>query len=201
MQITEINPQKKKGRYNIFVDGAFYSGIDALSLLSANLKVGQEVTKEDLERYVLESETRSAFDKMARMLASPHTKKEVRDKLSKTYTPVVIERAIKKAEEYGYLSDKEYATLFVNSKPLNSRQEIKSKLYSKGINRQIIEESLSSISEEDEKSRAEILSKKYLKNKNLDVKAMQGLYGFLTRKGFSSEVASSMVRKYKEFED
>ena len=28
MIITEISPQKHKGRYNLFVDDAFYSGID-----------------------------------------------------------------------------------------------------------------------------------------------------------------------------
>ncbi len=202
MQITEISPQKKKGRYNIFIDGAFYSGIDALSLLSAGFKVGDEVSREQLERYVLESETRSAFDRLARILASPHSKKEVKEKLLKAgYTSEVIERAIKKAEEYGYLSDEQYASMFVSSKPLKSKKEIQAGLYNKGIDKATIEKSLMVVTEDDEMERMACLAEKYLKNKPKDQKAFQGLYGFLLRKGFSSEMVSQIIRSYKEFDE
>ena len=38
MVITEISAQKKKGRYNLFVDNSFYSGIDAETIVKS-LKV------------------------------------------------------------------------------------------------------------------------------------------------------------------
>ena len=64
MIITEISSQKKKGRYNLFVDGSFYSGVDGETIIKAGLKVGKEVDKQFLEEVILESETRSAFEKL-----------------------------------------------------------------------------------------------------------------------------------------
>lgn len=198
MIITEISKQRKKGRYNIFVDGEFFSGIDALSLLQAGLKEGKEITREELEQKVTESECRSAFDYLGKYLAAPHTKKQVNDKLKQRgYSDNVIALTIEKAESYGYLNDEEYARALVSSLNLKSRREVKSKLMQKGIDRQTIDLCLSSISQDDENSRAQVLSEKYLKNKDINQKTLSGLYQYLLRKGFDGEVAMQAVTKYK----
>lgn len=198
MIITEISPQKKKGRYNIYVDNEFFSGIDAMSLLQFSLKVGSEVDKDHLREIVFESEVRSAFDKLASILKTPQSKKQVRGKLlGRGYGADVVDAAIKKAEEYGYLNDEEYAKMLVSSKPLKSRLEIKNSLFEKGLSQEIIKSATECISEESERERAKMLAEKYMKNKENSVKNISSLYAFLMRKGFSGEIVRGTIKCFR----
>ena len=199
MIITDINPQKKKGRYNLFVDGEFYSGIGEESLIKNSLKVGKEVVKEELDLAIIDSETRDAFEKLINLVSRQmQTKFEIKQKLLKYgYSENVIKLAIKKAEEYRYVDDELYAKLFVDSKKNKSKLEIKSQLFKKGIDKNIIDEKTEVINEEQEKNRVALLAEKYMKNKEVNQKTLGGLYGYLSRKGFSLEIVNSILRKYK----
>lgn len=198
MQITEITPQRRKGRYNIYVDGEFFSGIDDLAIVQTGLKTGMEIDEEKLKEVVFSCEVRSAFEKLVDLLSAMRSKKDLQDKLkTKGYAKDVIDSAIKKAEDYGYIDDREFARCFVSSKKNKSRREIKEALISKGIDKEIIEEALSGISNDDERNIASALAEKYMKNKTCDQKTLQNLYAFLMRKGFGGEMISSIVRKYK----
>ena len=167
MIITDINPQKRKGRYNLYVDGGFYSGIDAETIVKAGLKTGIEVSKERLEELVIESETRSAFEKLIGIISRQmYSKRDIYQKLLKYgYSDICIQRAIEKAGEYKYIDDKAYAKALVESKPLKSKLEIKNALFIKGIKSVDAEEYLEKISQEEEAERAIVLAKKYMKNK------------------------------------
>ena len=204
MIITDISEQKKKGRYNLFVDGEFFSGIDAFAVVHHGLKVGLEIDQDRIEELVFESETRSCFDKVINILSVPRSRKEIIDKLKKySYSQRVVDASIRKAEEYGYINDKDYAKMLVSSKKLKSKLEIKKSLFEKGISSSIASAELEKIDEEEEKARALVLSEKYLKNKQIDKKTLSGLYAFLLRKGFGTEVAMHALRKFKseEIED
>ncbi len=198
MVITDISPQKKKGRYNIYVDGEFFSGIDELALLQAGFKVGKEVTKNELEEKVIETSVRSAFDKIMDLLLYPQSRREISNKLyKKGYSKDVIERAIKKAEEYGYINDSEYATSLVESKKQKSKLELKSELMKKGVASSIISEALESVSSQDEKERAVEVARKYMRNKEVSVKTLASLNGYLLRKGFGYEIVGKVIKNYK----
>ena len=205
MIITDINPQKRKGRYNLYVDGGFYSGIDAETIVKAGLKTGIEVTKERLEELVIESETRSAFEKLIGIISRQmYSKRDIYQKLLKYgYSDICIQRAIEKAEEYNYIDDKAYAKALVESKPLKSKLEIKNALFIKGIKSVDAEEYLEKISQEEEAERAIVLAKKYMKNREADQKTMAGLYAFLSRRGFGSASVRKVLESYKfdQFED
>ena len=199
MIVTDINAQKRKGRYNLYVDGSFYSGLDAETIVKAGLKIGTEVSKETLEEVVLESETRSAFEKLLGLISRQmYSKKDIEKKLiGYGYSFDCINRAIQKAQDYGYINDELYAKLLVESKSLKSKREIKNSLFLKGINSNIIEEKLEVIDSEEEKQRAITIAKKYMKNKDVNEKTMAGLYGYLARRGFMSESINAVLRSYK----
>ena len=132
------------------------------------------------------------------------TKYEIKQKLLKYgFSSLVIDSSIKKAEEYGYVSDALYAKLLVESKKNKSKLEVKSFLIKKGIKSNIIEEETKIISEDQEKDNASKLAEKYMKNREINQKTLAGLYGFLMRKGYSSNIVNFALRKYKceEFED
>ena len=199
MVITDIQSQKKKGRYNLFVDGVFYSGIDAETLVKSALKKGSEIEKPRLEELVKSSEARSAFDKAINILSrGEQTKKDIKQKLLKYgYKESIIDEAIKKAEEYGYINDKEYAKMLVKAKSLKSRKEIKYSLYTKGIDRNIVDEVSETISDNEESERAIAVASKYMKNKEVNSKSLAGLYAYLYRKGFMVDSIKRALKEYK----
>ena len=130
-----------------------------------------------------------------------YTKFEIKQKLLKyEFNECAINNAIKKAEEYGYVNDDLYAKLLVESKKNKSKMEVKSILFKKGINNNIITKETEIIDEETEKQSALILAEKYMKNKEINQKTMAGLYGFLSRKGFKTVSVNYVLRKYK-FDD
>ena len=199
MVITDITKQKRKDRYNIFIDGTFYSGIGALELVKAGLKVGTEVDKATLEKVVLESEKRAAFDKALGLLSRQvYSKHDIKNKLvGYGFNFDCIESVLKKLEEYGYINDKEYAKMLVNSKKTKSKLEIKQILFQKGISSHIAEKEVQSIDINEEKRRAKVLAEKYMKNKEVDQKTMSGLYAYLSRKGFSGDSIMACLKFYK----
>lgn len=205
MIITDVSPQKKKGRYNIFVNDEFYSGIDAEAIVKYGLKTGKEISKTDLENIVLESEERSAFEKIVNIISRQlYTKFELKQKLEKYgYNYEAISRAIKKAENYNYISDEQYAKSFIESKKNKSKLELKALMYKKGLNKDIINDEVSKISSEEEKQTAMNLAQKYMKNKEFNQKNLANLYAFLTRKGFNSENVGFCLKAFKseDFED
>ena len=199
MIITEISAQKRKGRYNLYVDGAFYSGVDAETIVKAGLKVGSEVDKKSLDELIMECEVRSAFDKLIGLISRQmYSKRDLEKKLlDKGYSHECIKKATEKAEEYGYINDELYAKLLVESKTLKSKREIKNSLFLKGINSNIIDKKIAVIDGEEEKQRAITIAKKYMKNKEVNEKTMAGLYGYLARRGFMTESINVVLRMYK----
>lgn len=204
MVVTGITKQKRKNRYNLFIDGEFYSGLDEIVIAKAGLKVGKEVSKNELDDILMQSEKASAFEKIANLVSKQmYSEQDLRLKLKNYgYSQDSIEQAISLAKEYKYISDKDYARALVESKSLKSRLELKNSLFQKGICSFYAESAVAGISEEDETNKANILAEKYLKNKELCKKTFVGLYGFLMRKGFSSGIVKSVLSRYKiDYED
>ena len=200
MVITEISSQKKKGRYNIYVDYEFYSGIDAEAIIKFQLKEGIEIEQEKLENIVIDAEKRSAFDKLVDIISRQYnSKSEIKNKLiKKGYNIKAIDLAIKQAEDYGYINDLQYAESLVKSKSNKSRAEIKQILFQKGVDKNIIQQTALVISPEQEKENVIKLAQKYMKNKQPDQKVLQSLYAYLFRRGFDRAAINSAIRLYKQ---
>ena len=116
--ITEITAQKKKkDRCNIFVDGAFFCGLQAETVMKYRLKAGTAVAAEELEAMQMESERLQAFDCALNFLSNAmKTKRQIADHLEKKgYLGGVIEACLEKLEYYGYLDDGAYAKAYVTA--------------------------------------------------------------------------------------
>ena len=61
--ITKIEEQKNKKRVNIFVDDAFFCGLNKETAVVFKLKVGSEIDEELIKDAVFDSEVKSAIEK------------------------------------------------------------------------------------------------------------------------------------------
>lgn len=201
MKITDITPQRKNDRVNIFIDNKFAFGLSLEIKLNYNLKTNMEIDDDFVENILKEEEYKKAINASLNFLSyRQRSEKEMRVKLKeKGYEDNYIEKAISYCKSLGYIDDESFATSFIKDKiKLNKlgKHRIKLELIQKGIERDIIDKLLSE-DEEDEYNRAlELAQKKYpsYKNDGRD-KIYRKLGGFLQRKGYSFDIVNSILKE------
>ena len=205
MIITSIEEQKKKGRFNIFLDGEFAFGLYKETIYDFGLRVKDDITEERANE--LKSYDEINFGKKAaiRFLNyKQRTEKEVYDKL-KGFK--LSEESIKKImlflKEFKFVNDENYAKLYVESKKAlrpEGKRSVRMRLAQKGINKELSEISVSeNYTAEEELSKAKELYEKYRKKvrgKN-EADRKQKCYRYLLSKGFSYD----LIREVMKIED
>ena len=189
--ITKIEEQKNKKRVNIFVDDAFFCGLNKETAVIFRLKTGNQIDEKTLKEAVFDSEVKSATEKGVDYIGSRmHSKKELYDKLiKKGYEKQVVLKALEKLEEYHYVDDRLFAKQFVEQNKKYSTKMLENKLKQKGISSDIISENLGSDSDDLDLELCKKYAQKYAKSKDLKAEdAVQKMYAFLARKGFSFDV-------------
>ncbi len=202
-QVTEITPQKKQKRFNVFVDGKFAFGIGEYGLLANRIKVGQTLTEEQIKKIVSQDKFLKLFDLVSKFLAvRPRTEKEIRDYLSKkiaqkeainfsqaSQSPA-LESIILKLKKYNYINDVEFAKWFISSR-LKTRPKsisfIKMELSKKGIKREHYED-LFQNSQDETQIAKKAIEKKIKRWENLPpVDFKKKFFNYLLTRGFSYE--------------
>lgn len=114
------------------------------------------------------------------------TRYQIRKKLREgLYPEEIIERTMEFLDKYGFADDEQYAENYIEElKGSRSRREIEAKLRSKGLSSQMLKESLTNVTAEDEYAAAEkALSRKY--PQGIAAEDKNKAYGFLMSKGYS----------------
>lgn len=146
-KITKIETQKRKGRYNIYLDEEYAFPVDEAVLVKHVLFKGMEITKEFQKQLEQEDNFSKAFSRAVNYLSySLRSEKEVRDDLvDHEFSLETAIDVIKKLKEMKYIDDLTYAESYtrtaanLNGKgPYNIRQELKKR----GVKETIIEQAL-----------------------------------------------------------
>ena len=186
--ITDISVQKRnKSRVNIYLDGEFACGMEAIVAIENRLKVGTEISLERLRELSRESDIESAFAKSIKLLSKTlKTKYELKKYLlEKGYSDDVVDVVIDKLKSYNYINDKEYAQAYINDKKASSgKKKIYAELRQRGIGDYILDEALKTVSKEEEQQTIRRLAQKYIKGKTLDIKLKKNLANYLYAHGF-----------------
>lgn len=195
--VTAIKPQKKAGRFNVYLDGKFAFGLDEVSLASEKLQVGEEITAERTQELTRLNESSKLVDASLRFITfRPRSESEVRFHLRgkhKDISASLIDEAIQKLKELGYLDESAFVMWWIEQrvrfKP-RGKMFLRSELFSKGVDRDLIEEVLANYSAEDELTWAKnLVAKKAAEYRRLDPQThRQKLSAHLARQGFSWEV-------------
>lgn len=213
MKITSVEPQKNNPhRFNIFLDGQFAFGADEDLVVERRLVTGKEINPSDLEKILSEAEVGKLVEKVYGLLNVRYrSEKEIRDymrnlsfkrkiKDKDELSEVVVEALIEKLKKRDLINDLRFAKEWIEARRKSKQKGInalKSELFQKGINREIVDEVLSA--ENSDASSEETLAKDALEKKmriwkNLpEMEFKQKALSFLMRKGFNYDLAKQVV--------
>lgn len=204
MKITLIEPQKKKGRYNIYIDGQFSFGIYEDTLVKFGLRKNDELSENKIKE-IRDYDEINFGKKVAYKYLSykQRSEKELRDKLIKSkISPKNVNKIIKFFKEHNFINDELYVKSLIDSKVSKKpvgKKLLENKLRQKGISKDLIESTIDLyIDNNKEEENALILLKKYIKKIDkypLD-KQKQKAFRYLLSRGFEYEIISNIIQKF-----
>lgn len=202
-KITKLEYQKNnKDRVNIYLDDEYEFGLDLDIVIEYSLKKGMELEEDFVDQVLLAENRKKAYNYAISILSRrPVSEKQLALKMkNKNYDYEIILFVVDKLKQNRYIDDEDYSERFIRNKvnySSSGKLKIKSALYSKGIEREIIEEKLRMIGEEDEVCKAYDLAKKKLRVLNIEdrSKIKTKLVSFLTNKGFEYSTVKKAIRR------
>lgn len=216
MKITKLASQKKDpSRVSMSVDGEFFCGVSLDIVAKYTLYVGKDITDLEIEN-IFKDEIQSRFlsravDSISKGVKTEYqVKKYLRElslkKKGKWYSDIskenseqIIEYVVKKLNEYGYIDDSNYATLFVQSRIKNKprgKAILISELLSKGVSKEIAVERVNELVEDEYDILKRMYEKKYKEEKiTMDDRKK---IDFLRRKGFNWDLIEKFINESTE---
>jgi regulatory protein len=202
MQITDLEPQVNNAeRVNVYVDGHYLLGVNALVVLRMELRIGQELLPEQLEQLRSEDAEQQAVDRALNFLSfRPRSRAEVRRYLQRKETPsYIIDAALERLDRLDFVNDRAFVEFWVENRdkfnPRGSRA-LKNELRMKGVERDIVDELVDQEQDEELALRAARKKAASLAHvPNMDYPTFRNKLGaFLQRRGFGYDVMTHAVK-------
>ena len=201
--ITDIKPQvKTPTRCSIYLDNAFYCGLELETVMRHRLKIGDQIEPEKLDEIQFDSERVRALDKaLSFVTKSKKTQKQVKEHLySKGYTEQTVESVIEKMKDYRFLDDGDYAESYAKSySKTKGKKLIEMELKKRGVSEEDMSLAIENIGDQTES--AVLIAEKYLKNKQKDKVNLLKCYKYLLSKGFDYDVSKTVIERLGKNED
>jgi len=202
--ITALEPQRRNGRTNIFIDGEFVLGVQTPVVEDQGLCVGQEITEDELKTVTRDEERRRAINNAVRMLESrSRSRTEIVNRLNERgYQPDVIDVALAQLERAGLIDDQAFAKEWVEARSRGrepiGKVRLKHELKLKGISADLLEAALEYVDADLELDQA-IRALQRQSRPYTDVTGWmaerQRLIGYLQRRGYGWETTSAAIRQ------
>lgn len=221
--VTKIAPQiKRNDRYSVYINEKYAFSLHEYQLVAARLRVGQELTVDEVENFANESQFGKAYERaLMYVMLRPHSEKEIKDYLTRTFlypkpksfigkdgarhvkkqtvdiptTQRMIGRVMERLQDKGYINDESFAHAWVSSRRQTkslSTRKLKQELLTKGIADNIIANVLQN-SEETEKTNLKMLIEK--KRRLHRYKDTTKLTQYLLRQGFHYDDIQGAIRE------
>jgi regulatory protein len=195
--VTAIERQRRRRRFNVYVDGEFALALEAETLARSGLKVGTPVAGNQLLELAADDLRRRAFDAALHLLSyRPRSEHEIRTRLLRRgLPPDVVGAAVEKLRDDGLVNDAAFARAWVEGRTGASprgRELLRRELRRKGVDAATATEAVAAVSEEEAARRAALKQ----------VRALRGLAyrdfrnrlaGYLQRRGFGYDVIRPIV--------
>jgi regulatory protein len=197
MKITDIRP-RRKGLSAVYIDGEYALSLDTQTLLEHRIDIGREFDDEELHDLIESSNERRAKEKALWLISyRSHSKKELRDKISRTCDRQSAEKAVERMEELGLVNDRYYAErcaqTLIFTKHMSKRGAAM-ELRRKGIESEIIDEVLDDIEVDEREQIQAVIERKYPKID--DEKIRRRAVAALQRLGYGWENIKAVIESF-----
>jgi regulatory protein len=204
--ITAVTPSARRNeRYEIFVDGALFVTVGATIIGDRKLWVHSELDEETMAALQKEELVLTTIDRAMNMLNfRSRATKELAQKLKqKGEAPEQITEALERLTKAGFLDDANYARQFTRSKISSAgfgSRRVSFELSRRGVARDVATQAIAEVKDHDQVVEGEVLEKVAVKKLRSLARyepevQKRRLYGFLARRGFSSEDISKAMKK------
>lgn len=189
--------QRDKERVSVFLDGEYAFSITLIA--AAQLRKGQELSTQEVEQLRSNDDVQRAVDHAARFLSyRPRSSTEVQRNLKKnSFEETVIERAIARLNELGYLDDTAFARYWLENRSTfkpRSSSALRYELRQKGVADSVIESVLPDVDDHAAAYRAGREKARRLRGLERAV-FHKKLSGFLQRRGFNYGISRDVIQQ------
>lgn len=213
MKITKISQQVKNHlRYSVYIDGSYSFSLHEQQLAESGLRVGKDVTEQEVNDYKNESLFGKAYERTLNYaLLRPRSRMEIDQYLTRTFlypkpkayvnksgerifkkvtvdleqTKGMIEKISERLAEKGYVNDEVFAKAWVESRRYfkkTSTRRLQQELRAKGVADRIIATVLQNSDSTDQQMLQEVIAKKRKMSRYV---SDEKLTAYLIRQGFS----------------
>jgi len=201
MEITKLQLLDKK-RYIVYLDNNIAFVLYKGDLFTYGINEGEDMSEEIYNTICVDVLRKRALLRLGHLLEKrDYTEKQLRDKLREGYYPTeVIDFAIDKVKGYGFVDDYRYAMRFIEcSISKKSKQRIKTDLFGKGIDKNIIDVAFEELESDgvlqDEAALVrEMLRKRHYYEKEHTMQENAKQFNYLMSKGFSISAIKSELK-------
>jgi len=200
--ITHLTPQKRRpNRHNIFLDGAFAFGVNQNVVARFHLRVGKQLTPEQVAEIAAGEVRQECFDRATDYLSRRmHSRAELSRKLMKgEYGQSIIDSVLDQLEQFGYLDDARYARSRAQSlaeHKHHGKRRAMMELRKAGVKSDVAAKALAHVYDAHDSLAVarELARKKAPSLKRFDpLVARRRLVGMLQRRGFDYETIKPVV--------
>ena len=197
--ITAIEVQKRsKDRVNVFLDGAFAFSLGIEVVEEQGLHLGQRLSDPQIEELTKADRFHKCLNAAFRLLSyRPRSEAEIRTRLGPRFEEQAIDRVVIHLKARHLVDDVAFAQFWKENRESfspRSKRMLKLELRRKGIDPEVITDVVEAIDEELSAYRA--AEKKVRSWAKEDYNTFRKKLGaFLSRRGFSSEVANRTLER------
>lgn len=203
--ITAIETQRRDPeRVNVYLDGQFAFGFSKLVAVSRGLVEGRALSPAEIEALRSEDDVEKAFGAALNFLSfRPRSRREIEDYFRRRkLDPDVGVAVVERLERIGVLDDREFARFWVENRqsfqPRGTRA-LKAELRQKGIESEIIDDTLADLGDEEDTAYAAGMKKARSYSTTDEREFFRKMLGFLQRRGFPYGPAAAAARRiYQE---
>ena len=199
-RITSIERQKRNPeRVNVALDGEFAFAIPVNAVLDFGLRTGNQLSVSQIEELKEIDDTAKATDAAIRLLtARPRSVREIEQRLRrKEFDDPTIERVIERLRDWRYIDDEAFARFWVENRESNrprGRRLLEQELRSKGIEREIVTNTIEDAEIDEIAGALEIARMKLRAYKDLEPEIVKRRLGaFLARRGYGYGVIKPVL--------
>ena len=201
-KVTKIQAQKRKGRYNIYLDDEYAFPVAENTLIEFRLMKGVELTDAQIKEIKDRENVNKAYGDAVNYLSYQlRTEKEIKEYLyKKEYHRDAVDFTIKRLKDLHYVDDDNYAQSFINTQlnlSSNGPKIIEQKLIKKGISNNLIQDKISEIDQDRLLENAIDFAKKQVRKQRrasfqqILTKLRQSLY----QKGFNKAIIEETIKE------